>query len=376
MTALILAVAFTLGVSAFCSLLEAFILSVSTAEIEHLKKVNPRMGRRLEDYKTNIDATSSAILTLNTIANTLGATLVGYFAAQVLPDSVALVSGLLVFGILFGSEIVPKNLGFAYRRQLLNWLVWPLGAVRFLMWPISTLARYVVRPLLPTIKVSEEEQEQEIILLAEKRAKEGSLTNSERDMISNALSLDDVTVEEIMTPRTVVTFIQAARTVEQVCEEFRVIPFARLPVYGSGIDNIVGLVRRRDILQALAEDKEHLTMKELMQDIVFIPETGTADNALQIFLQKHQQFALVVDEYGSTAGVVTMEDIFEHILGREIYEDSDVAIDMRELARRRAMKSQAAQTASSAEAVKNPRNIASASSPSGSNAPVLAMGGS
>jgi CBS domain containing-hemolysin-like protein len=353
MTSLILSVVVTLGVSAICSLLEAFILSVSTSEIEYLKKTNPRLGRRLESFKTHIDATSSAILTLNTVANTLGATLVGYFAAQILPDAVALISGLLVFGILFGSEIVPKNLGFAYRRQLLPWLVWPIGAVRFLMWPISSLARYVVRPLLPRVKISEEEQEQEIILLAEKHAKDGSLTTNERDMISNALSLDDVTVEEIMTPRTVVTFVQQDRTVEQVCEDFRVIPFARLPVYGTGIDNIVGLVRRRDILQALAEDKEHLPMKDLMHEIVFLPETATGDGALQIFLKKHQQFGLVVDEYGSTAGVLTMEDIFEHILGREIYEDSDIAIDMRELARRRAMK-RVSEGAKSAESSTSP----------------------
>lgn len=157
-------------------------------------------------------------------------------------------------------------------------------------------------------------------------------------MIANTLSLDDVRVSEIMTPRTVVTFVEAAQTVGEVSRRHKVLPFARIPVYRDSIDDVVGIVRRRDIMQAYSEDRDITPVEQLMGPICIIPETASAQDALQLFLKEHQQLALVVDEFGSTAGVVTMEDVIEHLLGREIYEESDMAIDMRELARRRATR--------------------------------------
>ncbi len=345
MVALTVAIMFTLGVSAFCSLLEAFILSTTVTEIESLKKRHERLGTLLERFKNGIDETSSAILTLNTVANTLGASVVGALAGSMFQGSpnqklvIGLVSAGMTLGILFCSEILPKNIGVAYRKQLQVYLIYPLGMVRLVMWPISHMAKYTIRVFMPRETESNgEEEEQEIILLAEKRAQEGALTTSERDMISNALSLDDVLIGDIMTPRTVVTFLEENQTVGEVSRDFKVIPFARMPVFRDSIDEVVGLVRRREIMQAFAENRDDTTIGELMTDIIFIPETATGLDALQLFLAKHQQLALVVDEFGSTAGVVTMEDIVEHLLGREIYEDTDVAIDMRELARRRARR--------------------------------------
>jgi CBS domain containing-hemolysin-like protein len=206
------------------------------------------------------------------------------------------------------------------------------------MKPFSLMFRLMLRSLVRLEKPTEEEQEEEIRLLAERSVESGALSDSERQLITNALSLDDLRVENIMTPRTVVTFLDGDATVEEVCRDFKNIPFARLPVYGENTDDIIGLVRRRDILQSYSEDKDTLTMQELMGEVVYVPETASALDALQLFLKKHQQFAVVVDEYGSTAGVISMEDIVEHLIGEEIYEDSDVAVDMRELARRRAQR--------------------------------------
>lgn len=336
MTALVLAVALTLGVSAFCSLLEAFILSITVAEIEDFKARHPRMGALLEHFKQGIDLTSSAILTLNTVANTLGATVVGAIAKQYFPTWVSFIAGTMVFGILFFSEIIPKNLGVAYRRSLRFYLVYPLWFVRTTMWPLATLARYSIRVMLPKDAPSEEEQEQEILLLAEKSASQGGLSVNERDLITNALKLDDIKVADIMTPRTVVTFLEDCQTVGEICEGMKIIPFARMPVYNDNIDNVVGLARRRDILQAYGDDNDAWAVSKLMHPIIIVPDSASAGNVLQQLVAKHQQLALVVDEYGSTAGVITLEDIFEHLLGREIYEDSDVAVDMRELARSQA----------------------------------------
>jgi CBS domain containing-hemolysin-like protein len=307
------------------------------AEIEAMKKRHVRLGSLLETYKLGLDETSSAILTLNTIANTAGATIVGALAARILEStSLGILSAGMVLGILFFSEIIPKNIGVAYRKPLGIYLVYPLAVVRFTMAPISFIAKQMLNMILSQEAPSEEEQEEEIRLLAERSAQSGALSDSERDLISNALSLDDVSVESIMTPRTVVTFLRESLTVEEVCQEFRNIPFARMPIYGETIDDIVGIIRRRDILEASNEGMGERTLQSLASDALFIPETASGLQALQQFMKKHQQMAVVVDEYGSTAGVISMEDIVEHLLGDEIYEESDMAVDMRELAKKRA----------------------------------------
>jgi CBS domain containing-hemolysin-like protein len=337
MAGLIIAIVLTLGVSAICSLLEAFILSTTMAEIEGLKKSHAKAGKLLETFKVGIDETSSAILTLNTIANTAGATIVGALAARVLEStSLGFLSGGMVLGILFFSEIIPKNLGVAYRKNLQVYLVYPIFLVRLAMSPLSYIAKRMLMLIMPTVQPTEEEQEEEIRLLAERSAQSGALSDNERDLISNALSLDDVSVESIMTPRTVVTFLKESLTVEEVCNDFKNIPFARIPVYKDNIDEIAGVVRRRDILEEFGEGNSTTTLQQLKGDALFIPETASGLQALQLFMKKHQQIGLVVDEYGSTAGVITMEDIVEHLLGDEIYEESDMAVDMRELAKKRA----------------------------------------
>jgi CBS domain containing-hemolysin-like protein len=337
MPVFITAIALTLIVSALCSLLEAFILSCTVAEIEALKRRHPYIGSLLEKFKLELDETSSSILTLNTIANTAGATVVGALAVMVLPDKfVVWVSVGMVLGILILSEIIPKNLGVVHRKPLAIYLVYPLLLVRLLMKPFSLLAKKLLAPILRAPPPTEEEQEEEIRLLAERSAQTGLLSDSERDLIANALSLDDMPVHQLMTPRTVVTFLDQQLTVDDVCRDFKNIPFARLPIYRESIDGITGIVRRRDILQAYGEDRESARLADIKHEPLFVPETASGLQALQLFVKNHQQFAVVVDEYGSTVGVITMEDIVEHLIGQEIYEDSDPAVDMRELAKKRA----------------------------------------
>ncbi len=333
-----LAVLFTIGVSAFCSLLEAMILSVTTAEIEALKQRSPRRGKLLATFKEQIEETTSAILTLNTVANTAGASASGALAIKALGDgNVALFTGAMTLAILIFSEILPKNIGVLYRPILLPIFVDGIRLVRMATKPVSYSARHFVR--LVAGKTNESEgngnDEEEIILLAEKGAEDGNLTETESTMIANALSLDEVRVYEIMTPRTVVMAYEQSETIAQILDNQKNIPFARMPVYQESIDKIVGLARRRDILKAAAEDRDTATIGELMRTALIIPDNATGAHALQQFLKVHQQLAVVVDEFGSVSGVVTMEDIMEHILGQEIFERDDMAVDMRELARRR-----------------------------------------
>jgi len=335
---LVLAISLTIGISALCSTLEAMILSITVAEIESLKEKRPKKGKLLEKYKVELEETSSAILSLNTIANTLGATLVGGLAEKTFSgheNSLLIFAIGMTLGILFFSEILPKNLAVSYRFEMASRLIIPLALVRWCMAPISKICKLTVRAIVPPKNKQSESDEQEIILLAQKGAKEGTLTNEESDLVTNALQLDKLKVEEIMTPRTVMFALDESMTVEKVFEKHPNIPFARIPITRENIDHISGLVRRRDLHNALVEEREKTVLSELSHEVMFVPENATADKALRLLLNEHCQLSVVVDEYGSVAGVLAMEDIIESILGQEIFEHDDLAVDMRELAKRR-----------------------------------------
>jgi CBS domain containing-hemolysin-like protein len=338
MALLTFAIFFTLGVSFICSLMEALILSTTVTEIEALKKARPRRGEVLEKLKFSLDETISTILTLNTIANTLGSVIIGGLATRLFGEAIlGIISGLLTLTILIFSEVLPKNIAIAHRRGLQPYVVYPLAFMTKTLRPVTYLCNLLVR-LVVRQPPATEQSDEEIILLAERGAQQGTISRSESNIITNALALDNVRVSEIMTPRTVVTALKKNATVGEIFREYPNIPFARMPVYGKSLDDIVGLVRRRDLLKSKANDQDLDLVEKLMHEVHFIPETVTVANALQVFLKTHQQMLVVVDEFGATAGVVSMEDVMEQLLGREIFEKDDVAVDMRELARAKQQK--------------------------------------
>lgn len=330
---LVIAIALTLAVSFLCSLLEAMVLSTTVAEVEALKKKLPRRGQALEVIKSEIEETISAILTLNTVANALGSVVIGAIGAHLFGESI-LVVVTAVFGalLLVAGEVLPKNIGVVYRKGLQPYLVYPLVWLRRILRPVTWLANTIVR-LFVKPRGDDHASEEEIRLLAERGARFGTLTKSESNIIANALSLDEVRVGALMTPRTVVTALRRSATIADVFREYPNLPFGRLPVFGRNLDDIVGLTRRRDLLNAKANDQDTTLVETLMHEAQFIPETATAANALQLALKSHQKLLIVVDEFGATAGVVTIEDLIEHLIGGEIFESDDVAVDMRELAR-------------------------------------------
>jgi CBS domain containing-hemolysin-like protein len=339
MLPLAIAIVVTMMISFVCSLFEALVLSTTVAEVEALKKSLPRRGQLLEQLKYEIEETISAILTLNTVANALGSVVIGAIGAHLFGDRILAVI-TVVFGamLLVGAEVLPKNIGVVYRRKLQPFVVYPLWWLRRVLRPITWLANSVVR-LFVRPRQADHGSDEEILLLAERGARFGTLTKSESRIIANALSLDDVRVSELMTPRTVVTALRRSATVADVFREHPNVPFGRMPVYGRNLDEIVGLVRRRDLLKAKANDQDGALVETMMQEPQFIPETATAGNALQLCLKSHQKMLIAVDEFGATAGVVTIEDLIEHLIGGEIFEKDDVAIDMREFARRKQQRS-------------------------------------
>ncbi len=334
----ILAITLTLIVVFVCSMMESMIFSTTVAEIESLKRSSPHIGGILENLKLKVDETISTILTVNTIATALGSAVIGAIGAHLFTENILAVV-MLGYGIvlLVFAEVIPKTLGVVSRKSLQPTLAGPLWFMGRALRPVTYLCNFAVRLFIKQ-PVAVEKSDEEIILLAERGAQQGTLSKSESNIIANVLSLDDVRVSEIMTPRTVVTMLKSNATVGQVFGEYPNIPFARIPVYGKNLDDVVGLARRRDLLKAKANDQDFELVEKLMQEINFIPETVTAANALQVFLKTHQQLLVVVDEFGATAGVVTMEDVMEHLLGREIFEKDDVAVDMRELARAKLQK--------------------------------------
>jgi len=335
MFGLVAAIAITLGMSFVASMLEAIVLSTTTSEVEGLKKSHPRRGRILETVKQEINETISAILTLNTISNALGSVVVGAICGRLFGERMLVVvtAGFAAL-LLVGSEMLPKILGVAHRQRLLPFAVYPILWLRRFLRPITWLANLALWPFV-RLRSHQRGSEEEILLLAERGARLGTLTKSESSIITNALSLDDVRVTAIMTPRTVIAALRRSVTVGEVFLEFPNLPFGRMPVYGRDLDDIVGIVRRRDLLKAKANDQDLMLVEQIMNEANFIPKTATVADALQCFLKAHQHMVIAVDEFGATTGVLTMEDVIEHLLGREIFEKDDVAVDMREFARAR-----------------------------------------
>ena len=334
-TLFFLALVFTILVSAICSILEALLLSTTPVDIERLIQSHSKRGKLLDKYLSNIEETSSAILSLNTIANTLGATLVGGLGVQLWPEDPNIlikISSLMAIAILFFSEIIPKNVGIVYRSELLPYMPYILNGVCSIMMPLSRLVGTFVKFILNS-KKKESGSDEDIILMAEKSAKDGTLTDNERDMISNAVTLDDITISEIMTPYSVIFALDVNETIGTLFKANRELPFGRIPLFYKDLNTIVGIVRRRDLLSAKAKDQDVMKIRALAQKPIFIKEKAVAARALEVFLKHRQQLAIVINDNKETVGVLSMEDVIEHIIGEEIFEDDDPAIDMRELAR-------------------------------------------
>ncbi|MDX2187854.1 MAG: hemolysin family protein [Opitutaceae bacterium] len=349
MVSLLIAGIVTLTVSFICSVCEALILSTTVAEIEGLKRSHPKRGELLEKLRANLDGTLSSILTVNTVANAFGSGTIGAIGSGVLGGA-GLAAVMVVFGaaLLIFTEILPKTIGFSYRTRLQPLVVYPLWVLCRVFRPFSYVCNWLVRQIVH-VPESDHQAADEIALLAQRAYQQGHLEELQANLISNSVALDQVRVSQIMTPRTVVTTIRRSAAVADVLREYPNMPFARMPVYGRNLDDVVGVLRRRDLLKAKAAGNDNETVEKLMQEVHFIPETVTVAAALRHLLKTQQQILVVVDEFGSTAGVVSMEDVTEQILGREIFEKDDLAVDMRELARSRQAKLQRSRRAAAAD---------------------------
>jgi len=330
---LLLYVGFALGVSFLCSLLEAALLS---ARLPTLSELAERGGRGaallLEIKRTRINDAISAILILNTLSNTLGATLAGARAAHVFGSTwVGLFSGVLTFLILVVSEIIPKTLGAVYSRPLSGFIGWALHFLTRFMAPALVLSRTLTRALARGEDTSLSRGE--LAATIADATRDGALTQEEATLFSNLLGFNEVQVEDVMTPRTVMFVMPTDASAGKLLRETESEAFSRIPLYRGEPDNIVGYLLQRDVMKALAcgGDRE-LPLETWVREIAFVPELCAVGQALKQFLDRRESIAMVTDEHGSLTGLVTLEDLTETILGAEIVDEFDRTVDLRQRA--------------------------------------------
>jgi CBS domain containing-hemolysin-like protein len=334
-TLLLVYVGFALGISFICSLLEATLLSTRIASLAALSASGNKGATKLRALKQDrIDDAISAILTLNTVANTLGATLAGAQAADYFGSRwVGVFSGVLTFLILIVSEIIPKTLGAVYSRSLSGIVGHTLLALTVAMTPVLLVSRGITRVLTRGRKLTVSRGE--LSALIEAATHDGTISDEEARLFANLLRSNAVQVEDVMTPRTVTMMLPIDTTIEDLLKRSDADAFSRIPLYKDSRDNVVGYVLQRDVWQAVARSgKRSSLLSEYMRPISFVPELAAVGAALQQMLARRESIAIATDEYGGVAGLVTLEDITETILGVEIVDESDRVVDMRDTAMR------------------------------------------
>jgi len=337
MFTLILSVSLAILISSYCSLAEAVLYSVPWSYIESLRKSGKKSGELLYKLRRDVDEPITAILTLNTVAHTVGAAVAGAAAAKVFGEnSVFVFSIVFTLLILILSEIIPKTIGVLYNRFFSVFLAASLRMLVFLFYPVIISTSFIVTILGKNRARGPDTSEEDLRSLASLTRKTGVLKQFEEHYIHNILALDTKMVREVMTPRTVIFSLPEEKTVSEVWDGQNIWPYSRVPVYeNDDPEEVIGIVYRREVLEALAEGKGDLQLRELMKPAHFTLETLTLDRVLIKFLGSRLHLAIVLDEYGGLSGLISLEDILEEILGREIIDETDQVANMRELALQR-----------------------------------------
>ncbi|SHO46967.1 hemolysin family protein [Desulfopila aestuarii] len=336
----ITAVTMAICVSAVCSLCEAVLYSLTASQVEMLKRSGFRSAQHLQNLRSDIEEPITAILTLNTIANTIGASVAGAAAAKLFGDhNVIWFSALFTLTILIFSEILPKTLGVNFAYRLAPFIAYPLKWMVTILKPIVWVCRTIIK-LLPSRTGDDNISSEELQTIAALSRESGQIEEEEERVIANILQLKDKMVRHAMTPRTVTFSLEDKQSVADSMKKIdRLSAHSRIPTFDSEPDNVTGIVLRKDILQAAAEGNLDTPVSTFVKPAHFVPETAPLNRVLLDFFDRQQHLFVVVDEYGSMTGIISMEDVIEEIVGREIIDESDKNQDMREFARSRNLAS-------------------------------------
>ncbi len=334
MTLLITYVLIALVFSFLCSIAEAVILSVTTSYIAVLEKNGKPSGKLLRKLKEDINSSLAAILTLNTIAHTVGAAGAGAQAAVVFGSAyLGVASAILTFLILVFSEIIPKTLGAHYWQKLAPATAYCLRILIIILYPLVKMSEKLTKSLAqgPTLTGFSRE---EFAAMAELGRKQGLLASKESNILKGLLTLDRTNIKSAMTPRTVMFTLSEQARVGEYYERHGSERFSRIPVYTDDKEQITGFVLRNDLLLAQAAGDSTKLISEYRREIHTLSNSVTLSKAFDEMLKRRAHIVLVVDEYGGIEGILSLEDIFETLLGEEIVDEGDKITDMQQLARR------------------------------------------
>ncbi len=335
MTLLVVYVGIALTFSFLCSVLEAVLLSISPAYLAQTEQAKPALGKRMRALKTNVDRPLAAILSLNTIAHTVGAAGAGA-QAQFLwgSDILAIASAVLTLLILVFSEIIPKTLGAVYWRVLAPFATRALEVLVISLYPLVLLSELITKGLSRG-KHGGTLDRAEIAALTRAGAEQGLFNESESRILKSLFVFSSVRARDVMTPRTVLFSLQRDRTVGEVIDLESLGRFSRIPIWGKNDDDVSGYVLKDSLLVAAASDELSRPLTDFHREIQVVPDWTPLPEVLQRLLETKEHIVLAINEFGGASGVVTLEDVVETLLGIEIVDEVDSATDMRALARQR-----------------------------------------
>lgn len=332
MTALLTFLFLALGVSFVCSLLESVLLSVTHAHIAVLKRDGKRSGDILRNMKRNINHPLAAILTLNTVANTVGAAGVGAQAYLLFGSQwVGYFSAALTVLILVFSEIIPKTLGAVFWKRLSSPAAYTLKGMIFVLYPVVAILEKI-SSFISRHGQGAKITRDELLVLADIGYTDGILSKNEATILRNLLLMTELRAEDIMTPRSVVMAFDKASTVGEVIDDKTPLAFSRIPVYDDTMDNITGIALKTELMESYYTEKRDITVGEIAKPVFAVPESRSISGLFDDFINRGEHIFIVVDEYGGVAGIVTLEDAVETLLGVEIVDELDTVEDMREYA--------------------------------------------
>ena len=335
MTLLLVYITSALILSFLCSIMEAVILCITPAYVEQTRAKNPKLWIILNKIKKDIDTPLAAILSLNTLAHTIGAAGAGAQAAHIFGDKyLGVISGILTLLILIFSEIIPKTLGAVHWKKLTPYIVVLLRITYIVMYPFVILSKFITR-MLTKGKKQEAIDKGEFQALMEMAVRQGLLDRNESYILKNLLRFRQLSVSEVMTPRTVVMAFDENTTVDEVLKEDPDLPFSRIPIYRDDIDSITGFVLKNEMLLKALAGERNAPLKEIRRDIPAFPENLSIITCFNKLVADGNHISLLVDEYGGTAGIATLEDIIETLTGFEIVDEKDEVTDMQKLAKKK-----------------------------------------
>lgn len=341
MVTLIAYLLLALIVSFLCSIMESVLLSTPHSFLLVKQDRGHVWAQSFIVLKINIDKPLSAILSLNTVAHTVGAAGVGAQAVKVFGEVYfGIVSAILTILILVFTEIIPKTIGARYWKNLTRFSYYTIKTMIIATYPLVMMSSLITKAFSKQ-KDEKTTSREEIAALTSIGLEEGLFSDKENKIIQNILRLKNIRVTEIMTPRVVVAVADESLYLKDFLKNKDYLKFSRIPVFSGNDENITGYVFRQQVFENLAENKHALTLKDIKRDIIIVPENMVLFSLWEKLLEKKEHIALIVDEYGGFDGIVTMEDIIETLLGLEIVDEKDTITDMQEYARERWEKRQA-----------------------------------